>query len=63
MRRSRKFIAGAACPACGQVDKIYTEDGTQTWRCVNCGHDETQEEKERAIDEPDIIVKSSLQKD
>lgn len=54
----RKFIAGASCPACGEVDKIYIEDDTQTWCCISCGHYETREKEEL-----EIIVKSSRQKD
>lgn len=54
----RKFIAGASCPVCGQVDKIFIEDGTQTWRCISCGYHETREKEEL-----EIIVRSSRQKD
>ncbi len=55
---TRKFIAGASCPVCAQVDKIYTEDGTQTWCCISCGHRESREKEK-----PEIIIKSSRQKD
>jgi uncharacterized metal-binding protein (TIGR02443 family) len=38
----RRFIAGAVCPHCRQVDKlfVYAESGRQVCKCVNCGfHD------------------------
>lgn len=56
--QTRKFIAGASCPVCSQVDKIYIEEGTQTLSCISCGHHETREKEE-----PEIIVRSSRQKD
>lgn len=36
----RRFIAGAVCPACEQMDKVvmYDDDNHQRWReCVSCG--------------------------
>jgi len=35
----RRFIAGAMCPACQQLDKVvmYDEDGTRWRECVSCG--------------------------
>ena len=36
--RNKRFIAGATCPRCQQVDKIFTyEDDQDKWRaCANC---------------------------
>ncbi len=35
----RRFIAGAMCPACQELDKVvmYDEDGTRWRECVSCG--------------------------
>jgi uncharacterized protein len=35
----RKFIAGAVCPSCGQLDKLClrSEDGIMVCECVACG--------------------------
>ena len=36
----RRFIAGAQCPKCEQVDKVVmfdTEDGKRWRECVSCG--------------------------
>lgn len=36
----RRFIAGAQCPKCEQIDKIvmYDDEQKQRWReCVECG--------------------------
>ncbi|MEQ8858231.1 MAG: YheV family putative metal-binding protein [Pseudomonadales bacterium] len=40
---TRKFIAGAVCPECRQMDRIVLEDGDgqRRRRCVNCGHTDT----------------------
>jgi uncharacterized metal-binding protein (TIGR02443 family) len=39
MSQLRKFIAGAVCPSCKQVDKLYvsTRDGALVCECVACG--------------------------
>jgi hypothetical protein len=39
----RRFIAGAVCPQCRQIDRIVVEatDGGRRRRCVDCGHTET----------------------
>jgi len=36
--QNKRFIAGAVCPACSALDKIYTYELEQRkWRaCVNC---------------------------
>ena len=35
----RRFIAGATCPACGQLDKLFlvVGDTTRICECVACG--------------------------
>lgn len=46
----RRFIAGAQCPKCEQVDKVVmfdTEDGKRWRECVSCGFkDEMIEQSE-----------------
>ena len=53
----KRFIAGAICPRCSEMDKIvmYTsDDGVQSKECVACGFSENmkdleaQQEKELA---------------
>lgn len=40
----RRFIAGAVCPECGELDKIVVEaDGDQRL-CVSCGFSEARPE-------------------
>lgn len=42
-RPEKRYIAGAVCPVCGVVDKIYVferEDG-MTRCCNRCGFEET----------------------
>ena len=36
---TRRFIAGAACPKCGLLDKVvaYAEEGASYRECVACG--------------------------
>lgn len=38
--KSRRFIAGAVCPRCSEMDKIvvFNEDGKDYRECVACGY-------------------------
>lgn len=43
----RRFIAGAVCPECQQLDKVvmYDDSDNQRWReCVSCGFKELLED-------------------
>lgn len=48
----RQFIAGAACPSCGAVDRIQRcSDGDSIWmECVACGMVRDLDEKPEATD-------------
>ncbi|NVK11551.1 MAG: YheV family putative metal-binding protein [Gammaproteobacteria bacterium] len=39
-KSNRRFIAGAVCPKCGEVDKlvVYTENDDQYRECVACDY-------------------------
>lgn len=36
----RRFVAGAVCPRCSEMDKlvVYHEDGKDFRECVSCGY-------------------------
>jgi len=36
----RRFIAGAVCPKCSEMDKIvaYSKEGSDYRECVSCGY-------------------------
>ncbi len=38
----RRFIAGAVCPRCGEMDKIIVDMDTQTRECVACDFSEAR---------------------
>lgn len=45
MKKIKRFIAGAICPACGEQDKLYLvdgEDGQRVRACVRCDFSERQ---------------------
>ncbi len=46
--KNKRFIAGAVCPACGAMDKIFTyENAGSKWRaCVACELNEPFKEQE-----------------
>ncbi|MDX1452610.1 MAG: YheV family putative zinc ribbon protein [Oleiphilaceae bacterium] len=41
---TKRFIAGAVCPRCGEMDRLVTfeRDGDQIRECVSCGFEEKQ---------------------
>ena len=34
---SRRFIAGAVCPRCGEMDKLLVDTQSNSRECVRCG--------------------------
>jgi uncharacterized metal-binding protein (TIGR02443 family) len=36
----RRFIAGAVCPRCALLDKIFIDAETDQRRCISCGFSE-----------------------
>ena len=38
--QKRRFVAGAVCPRCSEMDKlvVYNEDGKDYRECVSCGY-------------------------
>ncbi|MFK8019003.1 MAG: YheV family putative zinc ribbon protein [Pseudomonadales bacterium] len=46
MPQQKRFIAGATCPACKQLDKtiMYSIDQQTVRECVSCGHLESLDE-------------------
>ena len=52
-----RFIAGARCPQCGQLDKIVVDPDTDQRRCVSCGFNEDRPgPAENAAAEPQTRV-------
>jgi hypothetical protein len=47
-KNKKRFIAGATCPECNQLDSIALtlENGVETLRCVSCGYTQTQTPKQ-----------------
>lgn len=49
--KPRRFIAGAVCPRCAELDKITVEVGGDMRRCVSCGFsDERPEDNNAGVD-------------
>ncbi|HDZ58238.1 MAG TPA: YheV family putative metal-binding protein [Pseudomonas xinjiangensis] len=47
----KRFIAGAVCPACSQMDTIrmFQIDGVPNRECVNCGYADTLDERGNSV--------------
>lgn len=48
---SKRFIAGAVCPACSEMDKLrmWSVDGVPHRECVACGYADTLDERGNAV--------------
>lgn len=44
----RRFIAGALCPRCGEMDKIVVDLDTDQRECVACGFSEKRPQNEHS---------------
>jgi uncharacterized metal-binding protein (TIGR02443 family) len=53
-KAKKRFIAGAVCPRCSEMDKLvtYKEDDKEVRECVSCGfHDEMRfQQNQREVD-------------
>lgn len=62
MAGHRKFIAGAVCPQCEQMDKLYIEGSYDVARCAACGYEMQQPEdndvpvEEKPLDQAVTLV-------
>ncbi|MFQ3176614.1 MAG: putative metal-binding protein (TIGR02443 family) [Psychromonas sp.] len=47
-KNKKRFIAGATCPKCNELDSIALtlENAVETLRCVSCGHTQSQTPKQ-----------------
>jgi len=47
----KRFIAGAVCPACSEMDKIqmWDEDGVPHRECVACGYADTLDARGNSV--------------
>jgi uncharacterized metal-binding protein (TIGR02443 family) len=51
--QQKRFIAGARCPTCNRLDKVYVteEAGEALMICNSCGYREYQKALQKKIDE------------
>lgn len=48
---AKRFIAGAVCPACSEMDKIqmWNVDGVPHRECIGCGYADTLDERGNSV--------------
>ena len=52
-----KFIAGAICPSCGEIDSIMLKNDDSEIRCVSCNY---LKMKDQEFDEKDTNIIESI---
>lgn len=65
----RRFVAGAVCPRCSEMDKlvVYNEDGKDFRECVACGYKDemrfkpVQRELETRVNQTDEDKREAVQ--
>ena len=65
MATPRRFIAGAVCPRCAEMDKIvmYSNENGQFRECVACGFADREGDSEPAVAELQTRVNSRKNSD
>ena len=53
----RRFIAGAICPSCGQIDRIFVDSSGDTLACVSCDFREQRDAGSKSINSAVAIEK------
>lgn len=53
---TKRFIAGAVCPSCGQQDSVrmYTENGENYRECVECHYSDVMEKDPSLAGKPPV---------
>ena len=44
----KRFIAGASCPDCSEIDSLVLYSKDQSIECVSCGFTQTTEQRENS---------------
>lgn len=60
IQRKKRFIAGAKCPNCNELDTLmlYKENDVEKVECVECGHKQSQVDDEvaKAAPQPSQVI-------
>jgi len=46
MKKNQRFIAGAVCPQCNEMDSLLLNNNDQSIECVDCGFQQSEDERE-----------------
>jgi len=68
-KSKKRFIAGAVCPRCSQMDKLvmYKQEGKTLRECVSCGFEDEmrftngRQELQTRVNTPEAIKKEQTQ--
>ena len=58
MRKTQRFIAGASCPKCNETDALLIDSSDQSIECVECGYQQTAQERDTSNQPEEQIAKS-----
>ncbi|MEO9523413.1 YheV family putative zinc ribbon protein [Marinobacter alexandrii] len=65
MASPKRFIAGAVCPRCAEMDKIMmytTDDDDQVRECVACGFTDAVSDAEQPASNPELETRVNKRK-
>ncbi|WP_203299144.1 YheV family putative zinc ribbon protein [Marinobacter sediminum] len=65
MASPKRFIAGAVCPRCAEMDKIMmytTDDDDQVRECVACGFTDAVSDAEQPSSNPELETRVNKRK-
>ncbi len=62
MKPTRRFIAGAVCPSCKQMDKMVVDLDTDHRECVACGFSEARPQGGSAEELPTRVTRPAARR-
>lgn len=46
MKKTQRFIAGANCPKCNEIDTLLVDSEDESIECVECGFTQTAQDRD-----------------
>jgi uncharacterized protein len=62
MQPNQRFIAGATCPQCGDMDSLLLNTQDQSIECVECNFTQTQQERDTLQQKPTQTINKTKPK-
>jgi len=62
MRKTQRFIAGASCPKCNEIDALLVDSEDESIECVDCGFQQSAQDRDQAVKTEQPMIKEAPKK-